>query len=104
MPNTLVVCPAGDVPSGTIRLAVLPDGRRLALYNVGGTFYATDDTCTHEQASLAEEGMLEGSLVACGWHFCTFDVTSGAACSAPCHEPLKTYPVSVVDGMVRLEY
>jgi p-cumate 2,3-dioxygenase ferredoxin subunit len=104
MSKRLVVCAAGEIPNGAIRAAVLPDGRKLALYNVDGTYYATDDTCTHEQASLSDEGILDGRMVACGWHFCTFDVATGEACSSPCTEPLATYAVAVEDGMVQVEY
>src|SRR2546426_10601990 len=46
------VAATDEIPPGTGK-AVMVDGQRIALFNVNGTFYAIDDTCTHEEASLA---------------------------------------------------
>ena len=100
--GTVALCSAADVSDGSIQSAVLPDGTRVALYNVGGRIYATVDLCTHGEASLSEEGTLEGTVVECGWHFGRFDVTTGAACGAPCTTPLRTYPVALIEGIVHV--
>lgn len=94
---------ASDLPDGEIRLAHLPCGRPVAVYNVEGRFYATDDTCTHGQSSLSDEGVLEGTKVICGWHLGAFDVTTGEALDQPCWQPLRTYGVVVRDGELFLE-
>jgi p-cumate 2,3-dioxygenase ferredoxin component len=94
------LCPVDEVWEGAIRMAVLPDGHRIALYNVNGMVYATDDTCTHGAASLAEDGQVEGHVVECGWHNGRFDVRTGEACAMPCTEALRRWPVQVVDGQV----
>jgi len=104
MSNQMILFPADNFLEGEIRGADLPTGTRIALYNVNGAFYATDDTCTHESASLSEEGLLDGSSIVCGWHFCAFDLASGEALASPCSEPIRTYPVTVVDGMLHVEY
>jgi p-cumate 2,3-dioxygenase ferredoxin subunit len=85
---------------GDMRQAELPGGHKVAVYNVDGDFYATDDLCTHGQSSLSDEGMLDGKVVECSWHFGAFDVTTGEALQMPCREPLKTWPVTVLDGVV----
>jgi len=103
MTQTLTLCAADDVLEGEIRKAALPDGHAVALYRVGDTIYATDDTCTHGEASLAEEGILTGKIVECTFHFGTFDVTTGAATGMPCEIPLTSYTVRVVDGQVCIE-
>ena len=103
MSNLHALFPAADLAEGEIRAAVLPDGRALALYNLHGAYHATDDACTHERASLSEEGMIDGNNVICGWHLCGFDIASGAATASPCSEPLQTYPVTVVDGVLHVE-
>ena len=89
---------AADIPPGTMTAADLPGGRRIAIYNVDGRYYATDDLCTHGKASLSEEGMLEGGIIECGLHLGTFDVTTGAAVGAPCGKALQTYPVGAEAG------
>ena len=92
--------PADEIFDGEIKNAMLPDGTKVAIYNLNGTYYVTDDTCTHEAASLSEEGMIDGSNVVCGWHFCGFDIASGQATASPCNEALRTYAVQVVGGVV----
>ena len=95
--------PAAELFDGEIRNATLPDGTKVALYNLNGTYYVTDDTCTHENASLSEEGMIDGFNVICGWHFCGFDIATGAATASPCSEPLRTWPTQVIDGVLHVE-
>lgn len=96
----VALCPSAEVSEGAIRLAVLPGGHRLALYQVDGEFFATDDTCTHGAASLAEDGTVEGPYVECGWHNGRFDIRSGEACGMPCTAALRSWPVQVVKGQV----
>ncbi|WP_420465643.1 non-heme iron oxygenase ferredoxin subunit [Panacagrimonas sp.] len=91
---------ADEIFEDEIKNAILPDGTKVAIYNLNGAYYVTDDTCTHENASLSEEGMIDGSHVICGWHFCGFDIATGAATASPCSEPLKTYAIQVIDGVI----
>jgi p-cumate 2,3-dioxygenase ferredoxin subunit len=93
----------GDFPAGEIRLATLPDGTNLAVYNVDGKLYATADLCTHGEASLSEEGTLAETIVECPWHFGTFDVTSGKATGMPCTVALRTYVVKLMEDDVYVE-
>lgn len=94
------VCDLDALEEGEITKVSLDDGRRLAVYLVGESVYATDDQCTHGNASLADTGSLEGLVVECGLHLGSFDIRTGAVVSAPCTKPLKTYPVSVRDQKV----
>ena len=71
------------------------EGVRIAVANAGGRFFAIDDTCTHQQCSLAAEGTLEGTVVTCGCHGAQFDVTTGAVLAPPAFEPVKAYPLHV---------
>jgi p-cumate 2,3-dioxygenase ferredoxin component len=98
------ICAASEIAEGEIKGAELPDGQRVALYNIGGKIYATSDTCTHGEALLSEEGLLSGNIVECTFHFGTFDATTGAALTAPCTEALKKFSVEVVDGDVYVGY
>ena len=92
------LCPEDEVWEGAIYAAVLPDGHKLALYRLDGELFATDDTCTHGAASLSEDGCVAGDKVECSWHNGQFDIRTGAACAMPCSEPLRTWPVQIVDG------
>lgn len=96
------LCGVADVGDGGIVSAVLPDGRRVAIYLVDGEAYATDDRCTHGNSSLSEEGCLDGHIVECGMHLGTFDVRTGEAVGPPCTKALRTYAVVIRDGQVML--
>ena len=92
---------ASDVPPGAM-ICVELRGRRILVANVGGAFYATDDTCTHEDASLAS-GFLDGELVKCPLHGSRFNVRTGEPMEEPAEEPLRCYAVKVEDGAVLIE-
>jgi p-cumate 2,3-dioxygenase ferredoxin subunit len=98
--KAIELCPAGAIAPGRIARATLPDGGAVAIYNVDGAYFVSDDMCTHAESSLSEEGTLDGYLVECAWHYGKFDVRDGAVAAAPCAEALRTYPVTVVDGTI----
>jgi 3-phenylpropionate/trans-cinnamate dioxygenase ferredoxin subunit len=79
------------------------EGVRIAVANAEGRYFAFDDTCTHEQCSLAAEGMLDGTVVTCGCHGAQFDVTTGAVLAPPAPEPVKAYPLRVDRGNLVIE-
>lgn len=70
-----------EVPAGSIRTFQV-GGKPLALANVGGTFYAIDNTCLHRGGPLGE-GQLEGKVVTCPWHGWQYDVTTGKTVQNP---------------------
>ena len=90
-----------DVPVGGVT-AVDVNGRRVAVTNVGGTYYAFDDECTHEQCSLAE-GDLAGTTVTCMCHGAEFDVRSGAVLAPPAVMPVKVYRTRVDGDALQIE-
>jgi 3-phenylpropionate/trans-cinnamate dioxygenase ferredoxin subunit len=93
---------AADIKPGELA-AFDVEGVRVAVANANGRFFAIDDTCTHEQCSLAAEGTLEGTVVTCGCHGAQFDVTTGAVLAPPAPEPVKTYPLHIDGGNLVVE-
>lgn len=87
------------VDGGCMQLANDPS---IALFRVDGEFFATSDTCTHEDWSLGDDGETEGYEVICALHAARFDVRTGEA-SFPATEPLTTYPVVIDDDEVWVE-
>jgi 3-phenylpropionate/trans-cinnamate dioxygenase ferredoxin component len=71
----------------------------IAVYRAKGSFYATQDLCTHERAYLSD-GVLIDCVVECPFHQGRFDVRTGKAVGVPAFIPLKTYPIKVVDGKI----
>jgi 3-phenylpropionate/trans-cinnamate dioxygenase ferredoxin subunit len=89
--------PVGGVMASDVR------GKRIAVANVGGTYYAFDDECTHEQCSLAEYGELAGTTLTCTCHGSEFDVRSGEVLAPPATLPIKVYPVQVAGDSLQIE-
>lgn len=92
---------ASDLKSGDV-IAADVRGTAIAIANVGGSYYAFDDTCTHEQCSLAE-GDLAGTTIACMCHGAEFDVRTGEVLAPPAPAPIKVYPVRINGDSVEVE-
>ena len=100
MPKT-TVAKTKDVASGKA-VAVDVNGKRIAVFNVDGKFYAIDDECTHAGGPLSE-GETEGHVVTCPWHGATFDVCNGAVLSDPASDGVKSYQVTVEGEDIAVE-
>src|SRR6185437_12599862 len=93
MAEFVKVARRSELPPGAKMVAEV-DGRAIAVFNVGGTFYAIDDVCTHDGGPLAE-GELEGAEIRCPRHGARFDVRTGKALCFPDFEPVATHDVEV---------
>jgi nitrite reductase/ring-hydroxylating ferredoxin subunit len=92
----IYLCKKTAVPEGGV-IRVAPAGRApLAVYNLRGAFYATDDRCSHGDAMLSA-GTVEGDLIVCPLHFGSFDIRTGAAVDPPCSREVRTYRL-MADG------
>ena len=80
---------AAEFPPGSGRTVVAGE-LRIALFNDGGEFFAIDDGCPHQGASLGE-GLLHGGRVVCPLHSWVFDVRTGR-CPRDTHEPVQVFP------------
>ncbi|MGN5377516.1 bifunctional 3-phenylpropionate/cinnamic acid dioxygenase ferredoxin subunit [Streptomyces lasalocidi] len=91
-------CRLADLPRGEAnRLDVDPP---VAVFHTDdGELFAVDDTCTHQDASLAD-GWLEGCEVECPLHASKFDLRTGAVDAPPAKLPVRTHEVVVEDGML----
>ena len=98
--NWTKVADFSDVPEDGTLLVELA-GEPVCLYNIGGKIFATHDTCTHGQASLAD-GFIEGEEIECPLHQGKFNVVTGKAVAAPCSEDIRIYPVMIESGAVLL--
>lgn len=87
------VAKTSDIDEGEAT-QVLIGKREIAVYNLNGEFYATDDICTHAYASLAD-GYIEGELIECPLHGGCFEIKTGKATTPPVTDDLKTYAVKI---------
>src|SRR6266850_7881002 len=88
-----------DLPAGSCKTIDLPEGRELALYNVNGELYATENFCPHKGAPLSA-GTLCEYVIECDWHGWQFDVRTGECLTV--REKLETYEVVVDEGSVKI--
>jgi uncharacterized protein YbjT (DUF2867 family) len=86
-----------DVPPGMASLV-----GDVAVFNVAGSFCATQDKCTHKQGPLSK-GKLDGSTVTCPYHGAQFNVCTGAVLRGPAKDPLQTYRVTVEGEVAHVE-
>ncbi len=92
MADFFCVAKAEDIAAGQGR-TVEVEGKRIAVFNVDGAFYAIDDTCVHRGGPLGQ-GQLEGAVVSCPWHSWRFDVKTGASLTNPAAR-VGCYPIKI---------
>ena len=90
-----------DVPEGDV-IGVRVGGKEIALYEVEGEVFATDNICTHGHARMSD-GFLEGKEIECPLHQGKFDVCTGQALCAPLTDNIRTYAVRIENMRVMLK-
>jgi nitrite reductase (NADH) small subunit len=76
-------------------------GRKIAVFNAGGSFYAIDDACRHRGGPLGE-GEVYGTRVVCPWHGWEYDFSTGCNVDDPTVK-LSCFAVKVDGGDVLVE-
>lgn len=102
MGSWTVVGKIADLPPGGFCRHETEDGLAIAVFNVGGKFYAIEDLCSHEDETLTS-GKFRGEEITCWRHGARFNVKTGAALCAPAYEPVATFPVRLTDGQIEVE-
>lgn len=97
----IALCKASEIEPGTA-IKVETDGLELAVFNLDGEYFVTNDTCTHGPGSLSE-GDIEGDKVVCDFHSGSFNIRTGEPMDAPCIIPIKVYKTRLEDGTVTIE-
>jgi nitrite reductase/ring-hydroxylating ferredoxin subunit len=86
------LCKAAEVPENGVLRVIVAGYVPLAVYNLDGAFYATEDLCSHGHAMLSG-GFVEGGTIVCPLHFGSFDIRTGEPVDAPCTREIETFPV-----------
>lgn len=97
----LSLCKSSEVAPGQV-IKVEKDGMTLAVFNIDGEFFVTDDACTHGPGSLSE-GEISGEIVECDFHNGAFNIRTGEVVTPPCMIPLKTYKTRLNAGEISIE-
>ena len=77
-------------------------GQAVAVFNINGTYYAIEDTCTHVGGPLSE-GEVEGAAVTCPWHGAQFDLKTGKVLGPPAATDVRSFRVQVEGDEIKLE-
>jgi nitrite reductase/ring-hydroxylating ferredoxin subunit len=101
MARTVKIAKVDEVAPGTGKV-VEAEGQTIALFNVGGTLCAIDNTCTHRGGPLGE-GTLVGEVVTCPWHGAQFNVRTGEVLAPPAQQGVRAFPVKVEGDDVVVE-
>ena len=98
MPTTPVFHPVDidGLKPGEVRQETI-GGKDVAIFNIGGAFFATSDFCTHLRGRMSD-GHVEGETVTCPLHFGKFNIRTGQAMNPPCKAGLPVYPVRLEGG------
>jgi 3-phenylpropionate/trans-cinnamate dioxygenase ferredoxin component len=98
----VTVARVGEIPEGGRKLVRIDD-QELAVFLLGGSYYALDDVCTHDGGPIAE-GELDGEIIECPRHGAKFNVKTGAVISLPAISPVPTYAVRVQGDEIQVEW
>jgi 3-phenylpropionate/trans-cinnamate dioxygenase ferredoxin subunit len=100
MAGWLDVAGVDELTPGSRRVVDV-DGVAVAVFNLGGEYFAIQDTCTHDGGELAS-GELEGEIIICPRHGARFSIKTGAVLGPPAYEDVRSYPVRVAEGKVQV--
>jgi nitrite reductase/ring-hydroxylating ferredoxin subunit len=79
------------------------DGIYIAIFKLESGYYAIDDECSHDEASLSEGEIVENCQVECPMHGARFDIKTGKNLTFPAVVPVKSYPTKVENGTILIE-
>ena len=88
-----------DIENEEAKEIEIPNGKKVTIFNVNNNFFATDNFCTHEEASLCD-GYIDGDTVECPLHQGVFCISTGKALESPATVDLKTYKTKIEDNFV----
>ena len=103
MAELIDICPADSLPAGAVRLIEWED-LEIGVFNCAGEYLAIEDRCSHDDGELAYGELDEATCtIECPRHGSRFDLRSGKPVNLPAYEPVDTFPVTVQNGMIKIE-
>ena len=99
--NWVKVAELSEVPEGQPKAVQMGEGRSIALFNVDGRIYATDNQCPHMGYPLTR-GTVRNGILTCDWHRRSFDLEGGGCFHVECDD-LRTFPVDIRGSEIWIE-
>lgn len=101
---TIDVARADEFPPGSTKLVIAGPGEYVGVYNCGGSLYAIEDRCSHDDGPLCEGDFdPEEGFAICPRHGAHIDIRSGRPLTLPAVFPVETFPVRVDDGILQVD-
>jgi 3-phenylpropionate/trans-cinnamate dioxygenase ferredoxin subunit len=103
MAELIDICPVEELPPGDMRRVVWED-LEIGVINCGGELLAIEDRCSHDEGDLLEGELDETDCtIECPRHGSKFDLRTGKPLNLPAYVPVDTFPVTVRDGVIKIE-
>src|SRR5215208_2451964 len=103
MAELIEICPLDERPPGAMRM-VEGEGIEIDVFNCAGALLAIEDRCSHDDGNLVEGDLDEETCtIECPRHGSVFDLHTGKPLNLPAYVPVDTFPVSVEDGLIKIE-
>ena len=103
MAELIDICPIDELPPGAMRLVEWED-LEIGVFNCAGELLAIEDRCSHDDGELLYGELDEAECtIECPRHGSLFDLRTGKPLNLPAYVPIDTFPVSVQDGVIRVE-
>ena len=103
MAELIDICPADSLPPGAVRLVAWED-LEIGVFNCAGEYLAIEDRCSHDDGELAYGELDEATCtIECPRHGSKFDLRTGKPVNLPAYVPVDTFPVSVQNGVIKIE-
>ncbi len=96
----MTVAKVGEIPEGGVKV-VRVDDDPVAVFHVGGQYYALADLCTHDGGELSD-GVLDGHVIECARHGARFDIRTGAALALPATGAVPRHAVRVIGDQIQV--
>jgi 3-phenylpropionate/trans-cinnamate dioxygenase ferredoxin component len=99
----LDVCPVEELPSCSVKI-VYAGEIAVGVYNLNGEYYALEDRCSHDDGPLCEGDFeCDDGVAICPRHGANIDIRTGRALTLPAVESVRTFPVRVDEGIVKVK-
>jgi 3-phenylpropionate/trans-cinnamate dioxygenase ferredoxin component len=97
------ICALDELPPGSKRL-VEYDDLEIGVVNCKGQIFAIEDRCSHDDGELVDGELDEEDCsIECPRHGSRFDLRTGKPMNLPAYVPVDTFPVTVENGVIRVE-
>ncbi len=101
MSRFIEIAKINEIAPGEAKMVEV-EGKKIAIFNLEGDYYAIDNTCPHARGPLSE-GEVEGEAVTCPWHGSEFNIKTGEALRPPARRGVKSYGVRIEGSIIKIE-